>query len=795
MKKLSTTLLALLLLASAAMAQNHSRRIPMDKKARTHFAGINKRTHAVSPTANRTTKAVGDTVNVFPWTEGFETGVLPAGFTTYDNDGDGYNWDPTLIYNPTSNYGHNESHGAITSASYINGIGVLTPDNWMILPTIDMTAETNPLRLTWFDKGWDPTYCNDFYSVYISTSGRSISDFDTLNPVFSTTSAADWTKKSIDLTPYAGQTINIAFRHHNSIDIYYLVVDDIKIAPIGTPEITLTGPSFINIGDTAQFVVHDALGCTLNWTVDADYTQYEDSILYAVWDNVGTYTVAVEAVNAFGSDSSSLSLQVVNCETITSFPFFEGFESPNPCWTVLAIDPENDNELGVAEFEDAIEGSSAFTFSSYNRASDYNQFLITPQLLLPNDGYMLKFYYYAESFQESFRVLASSTGNAPEDFTTVLGNIIETVEEEFTEVAFAIPANTKYLAINYYGTYAYYLYIDNLTIEPLTVPTITISGPEEIGTGIEATFTATSTLSESFSWKIDGVPSPETGNILTHTFTTVGNHTVSVMGSNSIGNSAPAVANIDVFNCDGITVPYHPDFSEGLMCWVNRSDGDQGYGWFPSFDMFEDGSEGLGQVYSMSAVDFLGMGYIDIDADNWLTSPLISMPETGSYDIAWKVMPYLTDRPGDHYSVYVIDNNGEQRMLFEESLNSAMNGFENRRVVIPNDINGQFRIAFRHHDNQNGFVIILDDIKVVEHGTESIYESTPNNISVYPNPANSNITVDGDGILSVELLDINGRTVTSAAAGNIDISSLPCGIYLVRIITAEGTTTTKIVKK
>ncbi len=129
MKKNTTTFLALLLLASAAMAQNHSRRIPMDKKARTHSAKIAKPSPAVSPTANRLTKAVGDTVNVFPWTEGFETGVLPAGFTTYDNDGDGYNWDPTLVYNPTSNYGHNESHGAITSASYINGIGVLTPDN------------------------------------------------------------------------------------------------------------------------------------------------------------------------------------------------------------------------------------------------------------------------------------------------------------------------------------------------------------------------------------------------------------------------------------------------------------------------------------------------------------------------------------------------------------------------------------------------------------------------------------------------------------------------------------------
>ena len=57
------------------------------------------------------------------------------------------------------------------------------------------------------------------------------------------------------------------------------------------------------------------------------------------------------------------------------------------------------------------------------------------------------------------------------------------------------------------------------------------------------------------------------------------------------------------------------------------------------------------------------------------------------------------------------------------------------------------------------------------------------------------VNVMGEGIELVQILDVNGRTVLTADAGSINISSLANGVYFVRAITAKGVATQKIVKK
>ena len=48
----------------------------------------------------------------------------------------------------------------------------------------------------------------------------------------------------------------------------------------------------------------------------------------------------------------------------------------------------------------------------------------------------------------------------------------------------------------------------------------------------------------------------------------------------------------------------------------------------------------------------------------------------------------------------------------------------------------------------------------------------------------------------VEMFDVNGRNVlTTLQAGQIDLSSLANGVYVVRVTAAEGICTEKIVKK
>ncbi|MBQ8704095.1 MAG: C10 family peptidase [Bacteroidales bacterium] len=67
--------------------------------------------------------------------------------------------------------------------------------------------------------------------------------------------------------------------------------------------------------------------------------------------------------------------------------------------------------------------------------------------------------------------------------------------------------------------------------------------------------------------------------------------------------------------------------------------------------------------------------------------------------------------------------------------------------------------------------------------------------NVRPNPASGLVTVDAEGLLRVELLDVSGRRVLTTTCNTLDVSALPAGPYFVRITTDSHTSVKRIVKK
>ena len=86
--------------------------------------------------------------------------------------------------------------------------------------------------------------------------------------------------------------------------------------------------------------------------------------------------------------------------------------------------------------------------------------------------------------------------------------------------------------------------------------------------------------------------------------------------------------------------------------------------------------------------------------------------------------------------------------------------------------------------------------KAIENGIADI---PTNSISIYPNPTQNELTIDGGDlqINRVEICDLAGRAVFGQPQGSplqINVSALPAGIYLVRIHTEKGIVTRKVVK-
>ena len=759
MKRVFTIFAALLMLGSVSFAQSF--RVNADKPLKSGKLISRQAVKADKQGAMKSAKAAGDTIATFPWTEGFETGMAPSGFVFVDSDNDSYGWEVS-DFGATGN-GHNGSTYVVTSASYVNNVGALTPDNWMVLPSFTLPAGSD-FELSWYEKGQDVNYADEYYSVYISTTGRAVSNFTATTPVLSSTTTGSWVKKTVDLSSYAGQTIHVAFRHYNVTDMYYLDIDDIRVGSPALPDVYIEGSPIALLNQQAHYSAVTS-ATTIAWYVDGAVQSSTGINIDYTFTTAGTHQVVVKASNTVGDAYDTLDVNVVDCgSAISTFPYTEGFEAENPCWSFVSADPANDDRTGITS--EAYEGNGAFTFSSYASASDYNQFLISPEITLPSGNqYMVKFWYMGYNAADAFRVRVSTTTNDTAAFTTVLGDN-PTVATAWTEVAYTLPAATKYIAINYYGDYAYYLYVDNFVIDEMGAPTVSVSGPTSVGTGNEAVFTAAANLADNLQWFVDDVADATTGEVLSTVFTTAGSHTVVCTATNSFGSASDTVT-VDVFSCDGITIPYAPDFSQTFGCWTVVSDSTQDMGWMLSTEAFE--TNPVGQVLSISAQSFFGMMF-DVPVDNWMTSPLIEMPATGSYEVAWKVMPFEPTYAGDHYGVYLIQ--GEQKtLLFEETLNSNMTDFAQRAVAIPGTVSGDFRVAFRHFNSAGGYVIILDEIQlrslsapiVTVNGPVSVMVGDEATFTAVCSNADSFVwTVDG----AAQSSTTNTLDVTFTTAGN-----------------------------
>jgi hypothetical protein len=159
--------------------------------------------------------------------EDFENGI-PSDWTTIDTDGDGYNWfalsELTTLYQyyssiPTA-WAHSGNNSAM-SGSYVNGIGALTTNQYLISPKLNLQGTLRFYATSLYS---DP----DLYEVLLSTEGTEVSDFTITLQAMTSATYDEWDEVSIDLSAYAGQQGYIAI-HHVSSDKYFLVIDDFGI--------------------------------------------------------------------------------------------------------------------------------------------------------------------------------------------------------------------------------------------------------------------------------------------------------------------------------------------------------------------------------------------------------------------------------------------------------------------------------------------------------------------------------------------------------------------------------------
>ncbi len=669
--------------------------------------------------------------------ESFDSSTLPTGWTTVDADGDSYTWDATMQFEDS----HGTAGGAIYSASYINGVGALTPDNWLISPAIQITGNSD---LTFYVKGQQSGYSDENYSVYVATS-NTVSALAATTPVLTATATNNWEQKTVNLNAYVGQTVYIAIRHHNTTDMYWLDIDDFAVvAQPTTPTIaanptTLTWTDIhMNSTDVQEVVVRGyVLTAGITATTAAPYSVSADNTTFgttATLPSAGDTLYVKYAPTTEGAHNGTVTLSSaaapdvtitlngtsINCgNVIVSLPYTEDFNNapqtliPN-CWRT---DGSTFLQLNI----DTTAGNYGLAFPQTD------SYLMTPEInVTPASEMRVEFKYttYVGSMASSTFRVGYGTSSDINTFTWIDTVTVDT-DIDFTPWRGVIPATAKHVAVQAteIGSFVYfifnydnYIFIDDFKVMENVPAVIADQNALNFGNviiGNDATLPAnvsafdltggiTATTTAPFSVSADSTTFgatatlPSTGGMLYVKYTPVSagtdNGTV-VLSSTGVANDTIHMTGV-ALDCSQNTIPYTCDFSDASQtdCWTIIDANNDG----STFSFDDDGTVSYA-FYNYSS---------DNAANDWLLSPVFTFDGTqyASFQYRTRNSAYA-----ERFQVYAI---GTTDTVVLSSAIDVTNAEFQTKIIDLSNLNGAYKIAFHCISDADMFRLDITDFNL-----------------------------------------------------------------------------------
>ena len=646
--------------------------------------------------------------------EDFESGM--EGWTTIDNDGDGYNWVwKTDDADGINLKAHNDSEGSVGSASYINYVGATEPDNWLVSPQVELGG-----TFSFWAAGQDPNYPSEIFGVYVSATGTDVADFEQVGDDFVAT--GDWEQIVVDLSDFSGKGY-VAIRHYNVTDQFKLLIDDVEIRAAAEKviirDITSTSYELTGLNPETEYTVSVLAKLGEDFEGDwysIDFTTKGTEPSFDIDDLRADEITANSALISWESDASNFDLRYRELVP-GAVVLFEDFESGEigSDWTINDSDGDGYNwEISTGDQIVVHSGTSCVASASYDNptyaALTPDNWLTTPQVEL---GGSLSFWAAGQDASyaaEVFGVYVSTDGVNWD----LLGGSDITATSIMTQYTFDLSAYSGkgYIAFRHYNcTDMFRLNIDD----------IEITGPAVGGTWVDVP-----ALSDK-SHLLDGL-NPET----------VYEVQVSAAGADNwasvIFTTMPEVAPLEVINVEAIDITdnsatiqwyseaqnfelryrekavgdviFSDDFESGMESWtVSDADGD-GYNWFWQTDE-ADGTnlqahnDSEGSIGSASYINGLGA----LTPDNWLISPQFELGGTFSF---W-AMGQDPSYAAEVFGVYVSTDG----INFDQvGSDFTATGSWQQIVVDLSAYSGQGLVAIRHYNCTDWFKLVIDDVEI-----------------------------------------------------------------------------------
>lgn len=472
--------------------------------------------------------------------EGFEGATFPPdGWVALDQDADTYNWYQYTATGAALNGAFcagSASWISTTRDSYRDGYRpALTPDNWLITPRL---AIANGDVINWWIAAQDPAWPAEYYSVMISTTNSAPASFTTT--LFSETlTNGDWQYRTLDLSAYAGQSVFIAFRHHNCTDQFVLKLDDVLMPPLAAPlvygnitgrvrkagtdqnlanvTVSVAGRTAVTAEDgnyTLNNIVVDSYPITATATGYVNYSSNvtllaNQTITHNIFMDYAQFSTPATTINMSvetGATTSTV-LNLSNIGTVAvdwtadsgiwggdSFPagpFYEDFEDLDISGWVGSVGAYSDIYTGYG-----YNSQNNWVFAS--NETPEAQWIATPKIRVQTGDNLSFWYKQFNSSSETFSVLISTTDNTFASFTNTLatvGPLADTNWAQFNQSLNAYAGMDIYIAFYYPRVDAYqygYILIDDVAGGTAVLPpaewlSSTVSGTLNAGQSVPFT--------------------------------------------------------------------------------------------------------------------------------------------------------------------------------------------------------------------------------------------------------------------------------------------------------------------
>ena len=594
------------------------------------------------------------------------------------------------------------------------------------------------------------------------------------------------------------ERVNATIRNLGSNPI---ITAQMKLTIDGGAPITETFTGNITTGNTANY--------EFTTPVDLSVAEYHNII------------VEVVLTGDANAENNSQTITIYNqiCGDVI-LPLVENFNGYSHwCWTSFS----NNEENGIGVYYDDIMGTiCAFSSNNYVEDGDYNQYLISPELPINDNGLKVTFDHRSPNWNpynpsnEYFKVGYSTTTNDISAFIWGEENVTANAETTAQFLGY-VPSGTKYIAINYYNNYFTYsniLLIDNIVIEELlendaaiTAITVPVSG---VHVNLTATEQVTATVANvgnnpiinaQMRLTIDGgapiieqlsvdnaILTGYNSNFLfagTVDLSAPGSHTIKVEvvleGDENAENNSQTITVSNVI-CNAVaTLPLVEDFQDdSYWCWTRISDNIENGPGGTCGNIMDVYNNGTNREFVFSSYCYAESG----NYSQYLISP--QLPTNNGLMVTFNYRsPFISDELFKiGYSTttndFIAFTWGEENIA-----NSAdMTQFS---TIVPA---GTKYIAIVYFNIYSMYMLAVDDIVIdVITGVPSV---NGNKINIRQN--NSEVLIDVSENSDVRVIDMYGRVLGSykAIANSTLTVTQPAGIYLFEIRSDSGVSTHKL---